>query len=221
MATPRRPVLIALTLACALPALAFACNGSSGALTGGNPGGDSGSSEDAGALEAASDAPVSFIVDGGAPDTFVPLNAVDAADIPDGGARVTPGVIGCELPTTCNQFAANQCCVGAEGGACLVGSVTCPSDTVSVTCNESADCVVGKVCCGSVVELDAGFTGVSAACAASCTVPPLVQLCRTNGECPDGGPCVIQTCSDGNTYELCGLYTAPVDASSAFTCTPK
>jgi hypothetical protein len=205
-------------------ALAFACNSSSGALLGA-PGqaADGGVSEDTGVPDTsiADDAPVSFIVDSALPDTFVPLNTYDAADLPDGGTRVTPGIIGCELPTTCNQFAANQCCVGAEGGACLVGSVTCPGDTVSVTCNESADCRVGTVCCGTVTPLDAGFTGMSAECAATCAAPPLAQLCRTNGECPDGGPCVIQACSDGNSYELCGVYTAPADSGLTFTCTPQ
>lgn len=224
MTVLRRFAPLALALTGALPPLFFACTSADSSLLGGapaQPGADASPVGDSAATTTpiGLDAPASFIVDSAPPDTFVPLNAVDAADIPEGGTRVSPGVIGCGPQATCNAFASNQCCVGATS-VCQAASVSCPPGAVSVTCNEAADCVVGKVCCGTVGSLDGGSVGVSAECATTCAVPPRTQLCRTNGECPDGGPCVVQTCSDGKTYELCGLYASP-DDGGAFSCAPN
>jgi hypothetical protein len=100
--------------------------------------------------------------------------------------------------------------------------VACPAGNLSVSCNEAADCVVGTRCCGTVTTPDdGGLVSLGAECAATCPSPLKAQLCRTNEECPDGGPCVIQTCPDGYTYELCGVYTAPADAGLPFSCTPN
>ncbi len=221
-----RVSFVALGIAAALPAMAFACNGSNGALGGTPSGDDGGATDEADAPTTplpSEDAPTSLVGDT-APgiDTFVPLNPYDGSSVPEGGARTDPGVLECPYPNTCNQFAGDRCCVGEEGGACVVPGVTCPASGVTVTCNQIADCRVGTLCCGTVAVLDdGGFTSVNAACAAGCDAgPPSVQLCRTSGECPDGGPCVVQACSDGNRYELCGVYTSPPDAGFVFNCAP-
>jgi hypothetical protein len=222
-----RTSLAALGIAAAFPVLAFACNGSSGA-TGGTP---SAPAEDATAPDDAdaqsivvvpNDAPASLLGDTApAPDTFVPFNTYDAADIPDGGLPTKPGVLACGA-TTCDQFAGVQCCLGDEGGACYVEAAACPGTSLSMTCDEIGDCRVGTSCCAAVTSLDdGGYTGLASACAVTCTAPTNVQVCRTNGECPDGGLCVVQRCPDGYTYELCGLYTSPADAGFVFNCAPK
>jgi hypothetical protein len=161
-------------------------------------------------------------VDAGPPDTGPKLNSVDASDIPEGGLRVTAGVITCGA-ATCNAFANNHCCTAADdgGGECLANAVACGAGG-TMACDESADCVVGTVCCGTVASsatFDDGGSYLSSACATACA-PAGVQLCRTNGECGDAGPCVVQTCSDGNTYEMCGVF-APDDGGGAFSCTPN
>jgi hypothetical protein len=161
-------------------------------------------------------------VDAGPPDAGPPLNSVDASDLPEGGLHVTSGVITCGT-ATCNAFANNHCCTAVDdgGGECLANAVACGVGG-SMACDESADCVVGTVCCGTVgssATFDDGGDYLSSACAAACT-PVGVQLCRTNGECGDAGPCVVQTCSDGNTYEMCGVF-APDDGGGAFSCTPN
>ncbi len=207
--------------------MAFGCNGSNGALTGtpSGPSLDGGAGEDGDASSSfvtSNDAPGSLIVDTAPPiDTFVPLNSFDGSDRPEGGAPLTPGVIGCELPTTCNEFAGDKCCVSAGGGSCVVEAGACPAESVVVTCNEADDCRLGSTCCGTVTSFDGGFTSIGAQCAASCAPAPKgAQLCRTSAECPDGGPCVVQGCSDGNRYELCGVYTSPPDAGFVFNCAP-
>jgi hypothetical protein len=187
---------------------------------------------DGGARRSGDDAPSTVVgppedgaaapFDAGPPDTGPPLNAVDASDTPDGGLRVTAGVITCGA-ATCNAFANNHCCTAADdgGGACLASALACGVGG-SMACDESADCVVGTACCaaiGSSAAFDDGGAYLSSACAAACA-PAGVQLCRTNGECGDAGPCVVQTCSDGNTYEMCGVF-APDDGGGAFTCTPN
>jgi hypothetical protein len=141
---------------------------------------------------------------------------VDSNDLPDGGLRVNPLVVTCGTSTTptCDVAGGQQCCSGPGvpyHGACYDAGATCPSDTAAVLCNETADCSPGQVCCASLFAGDGGY--ISAQCAASCPAPGM-QLCRTNGEC-SGDKCVVQTCSDGLTYEMCSLST-----SAAFPCTP-
>ena len=228
---------VTVVLAVAATAVFVACSsGSTDSLSGG-PRGDGDSSVTDGSSLANEDAPLGLIADVGV-DTGPPLNSVDAADIPEGGAKVTPGVIACASVGTCNAFAGIQCCPGDDdgGGACVAASLTCAPGG-SLRCEESADCIVGTVCCGSVTPVDDAGGGpyLSTACAASCAAlhAPPIQLCRTNGECGDAGPCVIETCSDGNTYELCGGSTGLLpdgggtlddggdDGGAGFTCTPQ
>ncbi len=140
----------------------------------------------------------------------------------DGGCGPTFGFAGC-----CSGPGASS------GGACLQGrpDAACPAETGLVTCNETADCYVSATggllpCCATIHPASASDAGdaagasdananpagsyLSAQC--STTTPtcaaPLVQLCRTNKECP-GDKCVIQLCPDGQTYEMCGLSTSP------------
>lgn len=158
--------------------------------------------------------------DAGPPDTGPKLNSVDASDVPEGGLQVTGGVITCGA-STCNAFGGYHCCTADDdgGGTCVANAISCAVGG-SMACDESADCVVGTACCGTVgssAAFDDGGAYLSSACAAACS-PAGVQLCRTNGECGDAGPCVIQTCSDGNTYEMCGVF-APDDGGGAFSCT--
>jgi hypothetical protein len=178
------------------------------------------------------DGAVIVVGDGGLVDTAPaidtappPLNSVDAGDIPEGGLHVDPGVVKCGGGgATCNAFAGNQCCIGGQqdGAVCLNTGVACATGASSFECNESADCYVGTVCCGTLAsDSDGGFVWTTR-CQASCAAP-LPQFCRTNGECgaaADGG-CVVQTCPDGHRYEICGAYTAPADSGLAFACTPN
>jgi hypothetical protein len=223
-----RPLRIACFCASlAVPAsiIVAACSDPLSSLAGGaHDGGGGGSTDDAPVTigPTSDDGSPQQPVDAGPPDTGPHLNSVDAADLPEGGLHVTAGVITCGT-ATCNAFANNHCCTAAEdgGGECLANAVSCGVGG-SMACDESADCVVGTVCCGTVgtsATFDDGGGYLSSACAAACT-PAGVQLCRTNGECGDAGPCVVQTCSDGNTYEMCGVF-APDDGGGAFSCTPN
>ncbi len=231
MRTLRVLASLTLVLAGVVPALIVACSSDSNDLLGGNkPGGGDGgfaSDADASGFVGNEDAPSEFVPDADF-DAFIPLNSVDAADIPDGGAKVTPGIIKCGGGgNTCNAFAGDQCCTDDEGGACFTSLIACPTGGGAISCNESADCIVGDVCCGSVNLRDAGADGgdpappyVDSHCSASCKTT-LLQLCRTNGECGDAGPCVIQSCPDGRTYELCGVFSMPTeDGGPTFACTP-
>ena len=227
MRAARSLVPTGLVLSGVLVAIGLACGSSSGPL--GDASGDGGGEGDGGGGDGgvtditdsgagATDSPISFIVDSSPPDTGLPLNMVNDAEVPEGGLAVHARVISCGPQMTCNAFAAVQCCLGDDGGTCFSTSVSCPAGAASTRCNESADCVIGTVCCGDVVVFDAGNAGVSALCTKTCAAPR-PQLCRTNGECPEGGPCVPQTCSDGNQYEFCGVYGAGDDGGGAFSCT--
>ena len=95
---------------------------------------------------------------------------------------------------------------------CIDAGATCPPATGLVTCNESADCPHDQLCCAAFFGGDGGY--ISATCATTCPAPGM-QLCRTNGEC-SGDKCVVQKCSDGQIYEMCGLSSSP-----AFPCGPS
>jgi hypothetical protein len=243
-----------ITLAIAAASLAFslaassfvgACtSGSTNSLNGGPPNGDDGT--EAGIADGSSlveDGALDAVADVGI-DTGPPLNSVDAADIPEGGAKVSPGVVACVGIETCNAFAGAQCCPGNDdgGGACIASSLMCGPGG-SLACDESADCIVGTACCGSAAFADDAGAYLSTKCATSCAAQhtPPIQLCRTNGECGDAGPCLFETCSDGNTYELCsgaagsrpdggaasdassedGGDAGQYDGGAPFTCTPQ
>ena len=159
----------------------------------------------------------------GAPAIFFacapgPTNFIDASDTPPEGLPVNPGVLTCGqeeggCDTTQGYLG---CCVGpgAEAGALCLEAGACPSGTGFVTCDETADCNVNpdgtpQACCATF-RPDAGT--MASQCDPSCAAAT-VQLCRTNGECPDK-KCVVQKCPDGQTYEMCGLST-----SASFHCT--
>jgi hypothetical protein len=213
--------------AAGLVAIGIACGSSSQApADDGGVGAESGVPSEGGGEEfdgpATTDSSTSFIVDSGVVDTGLPLNRVDAAGTPEGGRAVTPGVIACGADT-CNAFASVQCCLSGNGGTCMSTAVACPAGSAATTCNELADCVVGTLCCGAIVAFDGGGGGLAASCSSTCAAPR-PRLCRTNAECPDGGPCVRQACSDGYEYEFCGVYAPaplPGDAGSPFTCAPN
>lgn len=121
---------------------------------------------------------------------------VDAADLPDGGAAPTPGVVRCGSGTC--AVSTSTCCqesdVDAGGTRCLLGTqVTCPAQTGAVHCQAAADCKTGEICC------DVGGYG-NTQCATSCAN---FQMCRTNSECKNGQPCVVQQCYL-RVVEACG-----------------
>ncbi len=140
---------------------------------------------------------------------------VDAFDLPPGGEFVNPGEVDCFFDGGWCQASAGPCCrgPGADGGAlCLADAsiTTCPASTVTITCNETADCPYGQRCCATPPPDAGGF--LSAQCAASCGSTQ-VQLCRTNSECPSDA-CHIEKCPDGIVYEMCDLYSP-----ASFPCT--
>ena len=167
--------------------------------------------------------------------TARPTGIIDAADLPKGGLGVYPDSITCGVGEAgagemedggCQLGAGNAgCCSGpgvANLGSCIPlsetdAAATCPANSGLVACNETADCLVNATtgdllpCCATIHGRgDASVGYISATCSASAATcaAPLVQLCRTNGECP-GDKCVIQLCPDGQTYEMCGLSTSP------------
>ena len=224
-----RVVALALLAFGSLGAALVACGGDDSSALGGGPGGPTGGDDGghAGDATIGHDGSAVGPHDAGIDTTPLPLNSYDAADIPEGGLKVTQGVVGCGEGETCNAFAGNQCCVGGDqdGAACVATSVACAPGASSIECNESADCTVGTVCCGDVTAFDGGYV-LTTRCKASCGAG--AQLCRTNGECAydagdeAGGPagCVLQQCSDGMQYEMCGVYQSAPDAAVPFACNP-
>jgi hypothetical protein len=143
-------------------------------------------------------------------DDGVPPGVIYGFDTPPGGRLVNPGIVACG-GAQCEVRFGGLCCAGpgvAGGGQCFDAGLSCPPGTGEILCNEKADCKANQSCCASPPS-SGGY--LTAACALSCTGAQ-IQLCRTNGECP-GGACVIQKCSDGIVYEVCGLST-----SAGFAC---
>lgn len=89
-------------------------------------------------------------------------------------------------------------------------------DAGASSCTAAAQCDAGSVCC--LVISASTTTSTSGTCQASCrlTYP---QLCTTNAECGDAGPCSRQSCS----VEAGGGLSVPLQACGVFpecTATP-
>jgi len=105
---------------------------------------------------------------------------------------------------------ASKCAVsggrsGARGPYCCIEEASaggprasCKDDVPTacsghrLACDEAADCKDGNVCCtepgGALV------TGCRPTCI---TGAPRIQVCTTDGECENGGPCRSYDCGDG------------------------
>jgi hypothetical protein len=123
----------------------------------------------------------------------LPLGALAAA----GCVLVTGSTDGYELADAggASEVEAGTCI--AEGGICF-----------DLQCASRADCDAGQVCC-------LGLTGET--CQASCTLES-VQLCASDVECGDAGPCIQQQCDTSTaTYSgsLCGLVPGCVEVAPA------
>ncbi len=75
------------------------------------------------------------------------------------------------------------------------------------SCTSASQCDGGSVCCLSVSSSMSSMA-VSGTCQSSCTTS-LPQLCTTNAECHDAGPCTPLSCAvDGSpvavTLQACG-----------------
>jgi hypothetical protein len=97
--------------------------------------------------------------------------------------------------------------VAAAGCLIITGSTDgyTAAQSGQVTCTSAAQCDGGAVCCLSVSN---STTSVVGACQSTCTTS-LPQLCTTNAECGDAGPCAMLSCTvDGSpvavTIQACG-----------------
>ena len=147
------------------------------------------------------------VQDSGAPDV-APDVAFDAKTIPEGGVASDPGHVDCVDAAPCSA-PANECCVASSGvGTCKASSAACGAGSVaSLKCDEAANCADAGACCATLNPVAAPYA--SAACSAAACTLGQVQLCHTNGECPNHD-CTPQTCTFGTTkvrVEACGLQT--------------
>lgn len=150
-------------------------NGTSGGTSGGI--GDTGSTTDGGGIAAgdASD-------DGGSP----------------GSGATTPNKIACGAAECTSP--GQVCCVRTQLDGGTSSTCQAPGDGClgrKLGCEEAADCAGGQVCC-----LDVGIGGGGTACSTTCAGAD-VQVCKTNPECGDAGPCAEYTCPLGRKVRSC------------------
>jgi len=138
---------------------------------------------------------------------------VDAALVkspPDPG-KLQCGTATCSTP-------GELCCYSsiAPAGApdhCAASTAQCGAPNIA--CDETSDCAAGSVCCTGVAVLpkDASVGGFEAAtCQVEATAGCIekqgvgsssVQVCKTDEECRNGKPCVLQNCH-GRALQTCG-----------------
>jgi hypothetical protein len=126
------------------------------------------------------------------PDDNDPGRDCDAVSDPD--------AIAC-AGAPCDR-ASEICCLGTDDGQdeCLASDSGDCAMGWALRCDEAADCGGADVCC---VLLGAGPGNPgSASCDATCG-PSGIQLCQTDDECENGGPCATRTCS-GVEVNVCG-----------------
>jgi hypothetical protein len=96
---------------------------------------------------------------------------------------------------------AQACCASTtapDGGTsytCQAENAPCAGATIA--CDEKADCTGAEVCCMNV-----SGGPLSSTCEESCGAQE-VQLCKTDGECGEGGKCRQYTCPAGRTVYAC------------------
>lgn len=166
---------------------------------------------------------LSLVACGGTSSTTGSDASADAAPT-DAGADTTlsksppdPGKLVCGT-TTCTT-PGELCCYSsiAPGGAadhCATSTAQCGAPNIA--CDETADCAPGSVCCTGVAVLpkDASVSGFEAAtCQPEATASCIekqgvgsssVQVCKTDAECRNGKPCVVQSCY-GRVLQTCGV----------------
>jgi hypothetical protein len=98
-------------------------------------------------------------------------------------------------------------CILFTGGTDGYSSVD--SGSTGTACTSAASCGdAGHVCC---LVVNASTTSTNGTCEPTCSIPSSYpQLCATNAECGDAGPCTMQSCTiDGGggisfTLQACG-----------------
>jgi hypothetical protein len=103
-----------------------------------------------------------------------------------------------------------------EGGLCAadagnVGDGGCAS--LEITC--PSDCPSGEFCC--VTASPSGSLTESCRAPSACTTQSgSFQACASAGECGDGGSCIAQTCSFGDS-----TFTVQACTAIPFICTTQ
>lgn len=127
-----------------------------------------------------------------------------------------PGKLRCGTATCSTP--GELCCYSsiAPAGApdhCATSPAQCGAPNIA--CDETSDCAAGSVCCTGVAVLpkDASVGGFEAAtCQVEATsgciekqgaASSSVQVCKTDEECRNGKPCVLQNCH-GRALQTCG-----------------
>jgi hypothetical protein len=142
---------------------------------------------------------------------------VDSGTLPhDTGLLSDPGFVACGV---------SSCPVGGDGGEwCSFGldpdasryCVPTPHDDAGrndffLACDEAADCDphVATACCWGTLGV---FTWFGSSCARmDCQnygPQGIPQLCKTDLDCPESGPCMPQPCAS-NAIGLCGVVLGP------------
>jgi hypothetical protein len=110
-----------------------------------------------------------------------------------------PGKLTCGT-TECDAGGGSLCCVREAGANQVCGrQVDClGGDAFELRCDEKADCANANAkCC---------FASGGTVCDNDCPGPQNgVQVCKTNEECGDAGPCNQKTCGNGGrVLRVCG-----------------
>lgn len=146
-----------------------------------------------------------------------PAGGVDAGS--DGGSEPDGGTAndaGTPLPSDPGYVqCGGQPCESATSYCCddnAANTEKCVPQTVSAcggyrrSCDESADCPAGTVCC--LIAPQMPWIEYTTWCGSSCGADSFLQVCKSDAECT-GVPCVTQPCH-GETISTCGaLPSAP------------
>jgi Cys-rich repeat protein len=121
----------------------------------------------------------------------------DGATMNDGTSPVDSSMMSTGVPCGQGDAAAScdpttqVCCVtfGMGGGSaqCIAKGATCQG--ASVGCSSAANCASGDVCCGAFTNNMLSSACQAAPCPAVAPLGRPIQLCATDGECPNGEKC--------------------------------
>jgi hypothetical protein len=109
-----------------------------------------------------------------------------------GGRTSDAGNCTPDAPVCCQTYTTSQCV-----------PATAPCHALAWSCASTNDCPSGQICCIGLPNTTAGTVSCQPAPGCPAATVGSAQICKTDAECPNGGPCVTYICGGIAVLQMC------------------